>query len=124
MEGNTKATKTRLGPCQRGLGSYKVWRAVRPLNNPLLMTEIRLLFKYLSKHGMSKNGDTRMMSWDGVISLHVGTKGGRSQSKKRGGRVLEMEGGGWERLVGVWGRELRNLSKWGKRGTMGTVVPG
>ena len=41
------ATETRLGTCQRGLGSYKVWRAIRPVNNPSLMTEIWLESKYL-----------------------------------------------------------------------------
>ena len=43
----TEASEARLGICKSGLGSYKVLRAVRPVNDPLLMTEIRLLYKYL-----------------------------------------------------------------------------
>ena len=62
----TEPTETRLGTWQRGLGSYKFWRAVRPLNVPELMEVIRLRFKYLLKRSMSKRGDTRMMRWDKV----------------------------------------------------------
>ena len=43
----TDAFEARLGICKSGLGSYKYRRAVRPVNNPLLMTEIWLLFKNL-----------------------------------------------------------------------------
>ena len=41
-EGGTEASEARLGTCKRGLGSYKYWRAARPVNVPLMMTEIRL----------------------------------------------------------------------------------
>ena len=51
--GGKEATEARLVTCQHGLGSYKLRRAVRPVNAPLLMTVIRLLFKYLWKGGMS-----------------------------------------------------------------------
>ena len=37
MEGGTEATETKLGTCQRGLGSYNRVRAVRPVNVPLLI---------------------------------------------------------------------------------------
>ena len=38
---------SKIGICKRGLGSYKVWRAVRPLNAKLLMAIIRMSFKDL-----------------------------------------------------------------------------
>ena len=44
--GDTEAIEARLGASQRGLGSYKVWRAVRPVN-ALLMTVIRFSLKSL-----------------------------------------------------------------------------
>ena len=43
----TEATEARLETCQRGLGSYKNVRAVRPVNDPLLMTVMLLLYRYL-----------------------------------------------------------------------------
>ena len=45
--GETEATETRLGTCQRGLGSYKSMRAVRPVNAPLMIAEIWLELKSL-----------------------------------------------------------------------------
>ena len=60
VEGDTDATEKRLGTCQRGLGLFKDVRAVRPVNDPLLMTMIWLPPKPLRKR-MSKHGDTRMM---------------------------------------------------------------
>ena len=45
--GDKKATETRLGACQHGLGSYNSLRATRPVNDPLLMTVILLLDKLL-----------------------------------------------------------------------------
>ena len=47
VEGDTEATKARLGTCQRGLGSYNCLRLVRTLNAPLMMTEIWLYCKFL-----------------------------------------------------------------------------
>ena len=45
--GGKEATEARLGTRQRSLGSYNIWRAVRPVNAPLLMTEMRLRSKRL-----------------------------------------------------------------------------
>ena len=47
MMANRVVKRLLKGTCLRGLGSYKVRRAVRPVNAPLLITEIRLLFKSL-----------------------------------------------------------------------------
>ena len=77
MEGDTEATKTRLGTCERGLGSYKDSRAVRPVNTPLFMAVIWLPYNSLSKRGMSKHNDTRMMRCDGCDQACRYTESGK-----------------------------------------------
>ena len=47
VEGDTEAIEERLGTIERGLGSYKVTRAARPVNAPLWMEVIWLKDKVL-----------------------------------------------------------------------------
>ena len=48
MEGDTEATETKLGTCQRGLGAYNAIKAtLKPLNAQMLIMVIWLLLKSL-----------------------------------------------------------------------------